>query len=60
MTRVQIVPARSTAAFPLTLYSANARAFSHKIEYILNGTHFLEFELNADVVAVEMQARSRL
>jgi hypothetical protein len=54
-TCLQIVPARGSAAFPITLYSTDPRTFSHKVEYILNGTHFQEFELNAEVLAVELQ-----
>ena len=43
------------ATFPLALFSALPRTYSHKVEYILNGLHFMEFELSADVMAVELQ-----
>jgi hypothetical protein len=51
---MQIVPPHGRAAFPITLATREPRAYSHKVEYILNGSHFMEFELNAEVQAVEL------
>lgn len=51
---MQIIPARSSAVFPLKVYCDGPRTFSHKVEYIINGVHFQEFELNAEVLAVQL------
>ena len=52
---MQVIPPCSTGTFPITLYSAHSRSFSHKVEYILNGLHFLDFELSANVESVVLQ-----
>lgn len=45
-----MIPAGHTAMFPITMLSVSSRAFNHHVDLVLNGSHFLYFTVQADVI----------
>jgi hypothetical protein len=51
---LQVIPAKGSAVFPICLNSPEPKGFSHKVEYVINGFHFFDFEVNAEVIAAKL------
>ena len=47
------------AKFPIVLYSKEVMTVSKKIDYIINGRHFLAFDVDATVVAASLDLSER-
>jgi hypothetical protein len=47
---LQAIPAGQSAVFSIRLRSTSAKAFRHAVEFIINGLHFLHFDIHADVI----------
>eukprot|EP00798_Chlamydomonas_sp_ICE-L_P015727 gene15727-21848_t len=48
----QVIPAGCKAKFPLTLTTTDVREVSEKVEYCLNSTQLLDFQVSASIVPV--------
>ena len=47
---MQAIPAGQSAVFSICLRSTSAKSYRHSVEFILNGLHFLHFDIHADVI----------
>lgn len=47
---LQAIPAGQSAVFSICLRSSSAKSFRHAVEFIINGLHFLHFDIHADVI----------
>ena len=50
----QIIPPRTTAAFPITLHCTAAQSFKRSVSYLINNIHLFEFDVVAEVVPVSL------
>ncbi|CAD7694977.1 unnamed protein product [Ostreobium quekettii] len=55
----QVVPPGAMAKFPIVLFSKEVMAVSKKIDYIINGRHFLAFDVDATVAAASVDLSER-
>lgn len=52
---LQVIPAGSTAKFPIQLEALSEGPICERVEYILNGSHILSFEVRATAVVASLQ-----
>eukprot|EP00803_Ostreobium_quekettii_P009455 evm.model.scf_5.13 EVM.evm.TU.scf_5.13 scf_5:173574-186106(-) len=52
-------PSGAMAKFPIVLFSKEVMAVSKKIDYIINGRHFLAFDVDATVAAASVDLSER-
>ena len=50
----QIIPPRTTTAFPITLHCTAAQSFKQQVSYLINNVHLFEFDVVAEVVPVSL------
>lgn len=54
----QVVPPQGSAVFQAVLFNSSLKTYSHKVEYIINGMYFFEFEVSASVIPVTLDLNS--
>lgn len=52
---MQVIPAGSTAKFPIQLEALSEGPICERVEYILNGSHILSFEVRATALEASLQ-----
>ncbi|KAL0021413.1 hypothetical protein WJX79_003538 [Trebouxia sp. C0005] len=50
----QVIPAGSTAKFPVVFSDSSVQHFQQTVEYVVNGCHIFTFQVRASVVAVTL------
>lgn len=50
----QVIPPGATAKFPIRLMSSEVKGLLQTVEYCINGHHFFNFEVTANVVPVSL------
>ncbi|DBA78771.1 TPA: putative protein fap47 [Trebouxia sp. C0004] len=50
----QVIPAGSTAKFPIVFSDSRVQHFQQTVEYVVNGCHIFTFQVRASVVAVTL------